>query len=107
MDKDLKTALKWYKKAAAHNNADALYRLGLAYKNGDGDEPVDYAKMMHFFAKSAELGHVEAQYQAGYGYENGIGIPINVVKAKYWYQKAAASGHRPARNRGKALEDLK
>ena len=107
LDKDLKTALTFYKKAAAQKNPDALYRLGMAYKNGDGDEPVDYGKMMLFFAESAERGHVEAQYQAGYGYENGIGVPINVDKAKYWYQKAAASGHRPARNRGKALEDLK
>lgn len=107
LEKDLKTALKWYKKAAAQKNPDALYRLGLAYKNGDGDEPVDYGKMMHFFAESAEQGHVEAQYQTGYGYENGIGVPINVEKAKYWYQKASASGHGPARSRGKALEDLK
>ena len=79
----------------------------MAYKNGEGDEPVNYGKMMLFFVKSAELGHVEAQYQAGYGYENGIGVPINVEKAKFWYLKAAASGHRSARNRGKALEDLK
>lgn len=107
LDRELKTALKWYRQAAAQKNPDALYRLGLAYKNGDGDEPVDYGKMMHFFTESAELGHTEAQYQAGYGYENGIGVPINVDKARYWYQKAADSGHRSARNRGKALENLK
>ena len=107
LDRDLKTALHWYKKAAEKNNPEALYRLGMACKNGDGDEPVNYEKMMIYFKKAAERGHVEAQYQAGYGYENGIGVPLSVSKAKFWYQKAAEQGQTDARNRQKALEDLK
>ena len=107
LDRDLKTALQWYKKAAEKKNPEALYRLGMAYKNGDGDEPVNYEKMMLYFNEAAERGHAEAQYQAGYGYENGIGVPLNVSKAKFWYQKAADQGQTNARNRKKALEDLK
>ena len=79
----------------------------MAYKNGDGDKPVNYEKMMNYFIEAAERGHSEAQYQAGYGYENGIGVPLNVGKAKFWYQKAADQGQTNARNRQKALEDLK
>ena len=107
LDRDLKTALQWYRKAAEKKNPEALYRLGMACKNGDGDEPVNYEKMMNCFNAAAELGHVEAQYQAGYGYENGIGVPLNVSKAKFWYQKAADQGQSAARNRKKALDDLK
>ncbi|MBO4631621.1 MAG: protein kinase [Lentisphaeria bacterium] len=107
LDRDLKTALQWYRKAAEKKNPEALFRLGMACKNGDGDEPVNYEKMMNCFNAAAELGHVEAQYQAGYGYENGIGVPLNVRKAKFWYQKAADQGQSAARNRKKALDDLK
>ena len=79
----------------------------MAYKDGDGNEPVDYTRMIAYFTAAAQAGHPEAQYQLGYSYENGIGVPINVGRAKYWYEKAAEQGNGNARRRGKALEGLK
>ncbi len=56
---------------------------------------------------AAEAGHPEAQFQLGFCYENGIGVPLNVGKAKYWYDKAAAQGHEKAGSRGGALGEIK
>ena len=106
LDRDIKKAIEWYKKSADQKNPDALFRIGMAYKNGDGNEPVDYSKMIEFFTEAAQAGHSDAQYQLAYSYENGIGVPINVSKAKYWYEKAAEQGNSKARRRGKALEGL-
>ena len=107
LDRDIRKAMEWYKKSADQKNPDALFRIGMAYKDGDGDEPVDYARMIEFFIEAAQAGQPDAQYQLGYSYENGIGVPINVGKAKYWYEKAAEQGNSKARRRGKALEGLK
>ncbi|MBO4492671.1 MAG: protein kinase [Lentisphaeria bacterium] len=107
LDRDIRTALKWYKLAAAQRQRDALYRLGMACKNGEGNEPVDYVRMVEYFTQSAEQGHPEAQYQLGYCYENGLGVPINVKQAKFWYGKASAQGHRVAQRRVEALETIK
>ena len=107
LDRDIRKAMEWYKKSAEQKNPDALFRLGMAYKDGDGNEPVDYPVMIEFFTAAAQAGHPEAQYQLGYSYENGIGVPINVGRAKYWYEKAAEQGNTNARRRGKALEGLK
>ena len=107
LDRDIRKAIEWYKKSADQKNPDALFRLGMAYKDGDGNEPVDYTRMITYFTAAAQAGHPEAQYQLGYSYENGIGVPINVGRAKYWYEKAAEQGNANARRRGKALEGLK
>ncbi len=107
LDRDIRKAIEWYKKSADQKNPDALFRLGMAYKDGDGNEPVDYTRMITYFTAAAQAGHPDAQYQLGYSYENGIGVPINVGRAKYWYEKAAEQGNANARRRGKALEGLK
>ena len=107
LDRDIKKAMEWYKKSAEQKNPEALFRVGMAYKDGDGNEPVDYARMIEYFTEAAQAGHSDAQYQLGYSYENGIGVPINIGKAKYWYDKASAQGNSKARQRGKALEGLK
>ena len=107
LERDLKQAFVWYKKAAARKDPDALFRLAMAYRGGEGGEPVDFPKMFELVAAAAEQGHLEAQYQLGYCYENGIGVPVNVEKAKFWYGKAAEGGHGSARGRVRALEGIK
>ena len=107
LDRDLKQAVVWYKKAASGKDPEALFRLAMICRDGDGGESVDFLKMFELVTAAAELGHLEAQYQLGYCYENGIGVPINVEKAKFWYAKAAERGHATARNRGRALEGIK
>jgi TPR repeat protein len=54
--KDQELANVWFKKAASHNNPDALYELGLAYNFGYGVEK-DQDAAMAFFQKAKDLGH--------------------------------------------------
>ena len=84
-----------------------MYRLAMIYKDGEGGEPIDYAKMTELLTEAAEKGQAEARYQLGYCFENGIGFPINVKQAKLWYDRAAAQGHRNAATRAKLLENIK
>ncbi len=106
-EQSLTQALEWFRKAAAQKNPDALYRMGMAIKNGETKEPVNHVLMAEYFEAAANLNQPDAQYQLGYCLENGIGVPLNVRKAKYWYDKSAAQGNREAQRRGKALEGLK
>ena len=107
LDRDIGKALEWYKKAALQKNPDGLFRVGMALKNGDGNEPVDYDKMIRYFTEAAQSGLAEAQYQLGYCYENGIGVPLSILQAKHWYDKAAKHNHRDAARRFQALEGMK
>mgnify|MGYP005958026067 FL=1 len=107
LDRDIGKALEWYKKAALQKNPDGLFRVGMALKNGDGNEPVDYDKMIRYFTEAAQSGLAEAQYQLGYCYENGIGVPLSILQAKHWYDKAAKQNHRDAARRFQALEGMK
>ena len=59
LDRDIRKAIEWYKKSADQKNPDALFRLGMAYKDGDGNEPVDYTRMITYFTAAAQAGHPE------------------------------------------------
>jgi TPR repeat protein len=58
--KDDQQAVAWYRKAAEHGLADALYSLGLAYANGRG-VPQDKTQALAWLRKAAEKGHIEAK----------------------------------------------
>lgn len=54
------------------------------------------------YLELAKEGHIEAQYSAGWAYMHGRGVAKNQEQAKYWINKAAASGHKRAK---KLLQD--
>ncbi|MBQ6972917.1 MAG: sel1 repeat family protein [Synergistaceae bacterium] len=47
--------------------------------------------------QAAEAGNAEAQFQLGKMYKYGEGVGQDIQKARYWWEKAAAQGHRLAR----------
>ena len=47
--------------------------------------------------QAAEAGNAEAQFQLGKMYKYGEGVGQDIQKARYWWEKAAAQGHRGAR----------
>jgi TPR repeat protein len=58
--KNERQAVYWYKKAAAKNDAKALYNLGLCYKYGDGiKESKRWAR--HCFEKAFKYGDKKAK----------------------------------------------
>ena len=113
-------ALEWYEKAAAEDNADAMFKLGLLYHNGQGVAQ-NNAKAIEWYEKAADKGNTDAMVNLGMHYANGLGVARNYAKAREWYEKAAAkdnaiamvnlavlyhNGQGVARNYAKARELL-
>ena len=82
---------------AEQGNADAQYKLGLSYYNGDGNEK-DYAKAVKWYRKAAEQGHAEAQRGLGGCYYGGEGVEKNDTEAFKWWRKAAEQELPAAQN---------
>jgi len=59
VEKNLKTAAKWYRKASEQGVGDAQYRLGVLYENGDG-VPRDLEYAYSWYAVAAHLGNAKA-----------------------------------------------
>ena len=49
--------------------------------------------------KRAEQGDAQSQFLAGMLYKNGLGIAKDEILAQTWYRKAAAQGHREAKQK--------
>ena len=118
VNKDIKEAFEWYKKAAGESEVEATDRLvagtiktienvrgGEARKQAltllhkyylDGDCPEGRpqpTKAVYYLTRAAELGDTEAQLRLGEIYLIGNCEQIkDVKKAKRWLGKAAASG---------------
>ncbi|GHB12327.1 tetratricopeptide repeat protein [Modicisalibacter luteus] len=60
VEKDMVTAVKWYRKAAEQGLAEAQYRMGEAYGAGDG-VPQDYVHAYRWMEKAARNGEEKAQ----------------------------------------------
>ena len=68
--KDEVEAVKWYRKAAEQNDAEAQFNLGVCYANGQGVAKNE-AEAVKWYRKAAEQNHAEAQYNLGVCYDNG------------------------------------
>jgi len=122
VEKNLKEAVKWYRKAAEQDhveaqnilevaqklrfeeakvlaengNAEEQYCLGALYANGEG-VPEDDKEGVKWLRIAAEQGHETAQFNLGVVYANGEGVLEDDVTAYAWYNIAAANGHAPAK----------
>lgn len=89
---DFNKAFEWYQKAASNGLAEAQYKLGMLFGNGDG-VPKDSGKAFEWYLKAAMQGHAGAQAELGHSYEYGIGVSKDSAKAVWWYQKAVAQNN--------------
>jgi TPR repeat protein len=94
-EKDIDSAIKWYKKATERDHSNASYILGVIYYYGL-DVEKDYSKAIEYYKTAADQGNSNAQYQLGYMYQSGQGTEINDILAIYWYKKVTAKNHIPA-----------
>lgn len=88
-DQDYGAAVARYAIAGNPDDADALYSLGLDYRDGNGVDRDVYAAARNLLA-AAELGHSEAQLAIADLYRQGLGVHRNDVAAYVWYELAAA-----------------
>lgn len=97
------SAFSYYKQAADDGHAQAAYKVGNAYHNGNG-VPINeafaqryYGKALDgFFKQEAQKPDAYTEYKIGRMYEKGFGTDKNPETAKAWYQKAADGGSEPA-----------
>src|SRR5262249_5956305 len=99
-------ALRLIQHAAAAGSAEGNHRLGLAYAQGRAGLPPKEAKAAELFEKAAASGHTRAQINLGILYLRGKGVAPDMVQARAWLEKAAASDDPQALYAlGRALSD--
>jgi len=120
-EKGRSEAVKWYRKAAEQNHADAQYKLGDCYFLGRGVER-DYVEAIKWYRKAAEQNHADAhsrlseckilaellertekgdaasQYELASAFSNGRGVERDYVEAVKWFCKAAEQNHANAQD---------
>lgn len=86
-------AIEWYTRAAENGSITAKLNLGIMSEEGLGRLFKDYnAAHAHYF-QAAETENAEAIYRLGRLYHAGMGVPMNLVQARTYYEKAAKQGH--------------
>lgn len=86
-------ALNFFRRAAAQGQSNALYNLGIMYRDGQGCR-MNLDDALAFFRQAADLGLSSAQYQIGFWYQEGNSIlPRDLQKARHYFTLAAAQNH--------------
>lgn len=86
-------AKEWYLKAAAQNNPDAIYALGLLAETGKAG-PKDLAQAMKYYRTAADTGKSpDAEYAVGRMILRGRGVARDPVEGSKWLRRAADHGH--------------
>ena len=93
---DAAEALQRYELAAAQEDADAQFQLGVCHERGIGVQKVDANKAASLFGLAADQGHADAQYKLGVCHATGIGVKVDAHEAARLYGLAAKQGHARA-----------
>lgn len=83
------------RKAAKAGNAEAQFRLGVMYGNGDG-VVLDYDQAREWFEKAIAQGHENAMVTLAWMYANGAGVDADDDRARELYLLAADAGSAKA-----------
>jgi uncharacterized protein len=85
-------ALRLIQHAADAGSSEGAHRLGLIYAQGLAGTPRNDSRAIELFEKAAAAGHTRAQINLGILYLRGQGTPADLIQARAWLEKAAASG---------------
>lgn len=94
--------VRWYKKAAELGHVRSQYRLGVAYRKGQGVKQ-DYILSTSWFKKAAEKGNKKTFHALGYAYRKGLGVSHDDMVATRWYRLAASHGTGVKQDHGRAI----
>jgi TPR repeat protein len=89
-DRDGAAAL--FTKAAAMDDPDALYNLGVLALDTTKKKAPDFPKAADYFRRAAVLGSPDAAYSLALFYREGKGAPQDDVMAAQWMKQAADAG---------------
>ncbi len=90
-------AMSWWKDSAEKGSANALYRVGAAYRDGvlrDKEVIVErnFEEAAKWLTKAAELGDERAHFDLGGLYDDGLGVEKSQEQAARWYLAGAERG---------------
>ncbi|MBP4081351.1 tetratricopeptide repeat protein [Aeromonas sp. MrichA-1] len=81
-----------YQQISESDNAEAEYRIAMAYYHG-GVVDQDYGNAVMFLENSSKKGFPDAQNMLGMMYFNGLGVEQDYHKSLMWLKEAANQGH--------------
>ncbi|KAI8072587.1 hypothetical protein BC940DRAFT_252094 [Gongronella butleri] len=84
--------IKWYGKAALHNDTNALRELGMIYSQGLFGTPHDHLLALDHLRKASAQNDVQATLLLGSYYEQGTVVTQNPQHALQCYLKVANQG---------------
>ncbi|MBF0311547.1 MAG: sel1 repeat family protein [Magnetococcales bacterium] len=90
-------AIDQLRMAAEKGDAEAQYKLGVMFENGDGVSQ-DYKKSVKWFRLAAEQGFLSAQNNLGFMFLEGRGVIQDYKEAMQWFRLAAERGLSAAQN---------
>ena len=90
VEKSVKQARAWYKKAAELGQADAQFALARGFESSE------HGQAAQWYRKAAAQGHADAQCALAALQLQGQGTPHDPVSALTWYAMAAEQGHASA-----------
>ncbi len=93
---DVAKAIDALHEAAKKGSAEAQFRLGVIYGNGDDGIELDQEAAMSWFKLAARQGHENALITMAWMYANGAGVDANEEKARELYLLAADHGSAKA-----------
>ena len=88
---DKKKAERLYRMAADRGDAIAQDNLGILL---DAEKKCEEA--FRYFALAADQGYTFAENNVGLCYSHGTGTEVDLGKARYWLERAAAKGYEQA-----------
>lgn len=87
LHQDYPNAFIWFSLAAAQDNPNAEYYLGMFYQHGHA-VPRDDQKAFYWYDRAARHDIAYAQWNLAYLYENGLGVKRDLGEAMKWYVRA-------------------
>lgn len=87
IDRDMKLAVEWWRKAAELGNAYANDCMGYCYSTGQGGLPKDVEQAFAHYMKAAEGGYTKAYFTLGLCYSEGNGVGQDDEKPFYGLRK--------------------
>lgn len=88
---NISEAMRWYRFAAEHGEADAMTALGRLLLKGAGAETREAAWQL--FQRAAQLDDPNGQYFVGWMIAQRAKEPREEIEAYGWFRKAAHQGH--------------
>lgn len=89
---DFEAALEHWERAAALEHAEAEFRIGAMYDEGEGVE-ADPRTALEWYRRAAGHGSEQAQFNLGQMYASGRGVEKDEARAAHWYGLAAERGN--------------